>query len=702
MCQGRRDRAGVRVLRQWSQVAIVAVLACAISASTVRALPPLSVPLQPVVTTASTGEKPQSKVWRHGGFWWSVLPNSSGTWLRRLDGATWTDQLLLSSATNTTADVKSVGDVAHILLFRGTTSELASVEYVGGSNTYQFWSSRPGLSTVTLDAGVETATIDVDSQGRMWLASDASTTILVRYSDPPYGTWSAPLTLATGVSTDDISAVTALPNGTVGILWSNQNTRRFGFRVHADGSDPTAWSGDEVPASASALNVGLGMADDHLNFAVAADATLYAAVKTSYDTAGFVKIALLVRRPAGTWDSLYSVDEAGTRAIALLDEGSATITVVYTSTEGSGDIVYRESPLASIAFGPRATLIAGSLNDVTSTKQNITDDIVLLARTTSGSAAGVRLSRIATATPTPTDTTTSTPTWTATATQTSTLLPTTTASPTNTVTPTNTSTPTPTPSNTPTETPTNTSTQTPTVTASATRTAPSTETATATASPSASSTATATTTATITSSPTTSPTRTAEPTSTATATASPTPTPASICPPAPMSCRTPVSAQKGLLQLRDSGDDAGDRVRWKWLAGAATVTSEFGGPLNGEAYALCIYDGASNLVRALGIAGGGMCRTRPCWRQTGSGFKYSNRDLGSDGVSSLRLKAGGDGKARIVLRGMGGKLAMPDLAQLGSSVTVQLRRSGGGPCWGAVYSAPFARSDATEFKDKAD
>ena len=36
--------------------------------------------------------------------------------------------------------------------------------------------------------------------------------------------------------------------------------------------------------------------------AVAADGTLYAAVKTSYDSSGYPKIALLVRRPNGVWD----------------------------------------------------------------------------------------------------------------------------------------------------------------------------------------------------------------------------------------------------------------------------------------------------------------------------------------------------------------------------------------------------------------
>ena len=365
---------------------LAATVYVSLIASVAMALPPLSTTLQPISSGASTGEKPQSKVWRHDGSWWSVVPDSSGTWLRRLDGDTWTSQLKLSNATTGTADVRAIGDVAHILLYRGVTSELVSVEYSSGSNTYQAWSARPTPSTVTLDSGVEIATIDVDSQGRMWLASDASTTISVRYSDSPYSSWSAPIQLASGVSSDDISVVTALPNGTVGVLWSNQNTQRFGFRLHVDGNPPATWAADEVPASQSALNVGLGMADDHLNFAVASDSTLYAAVKTSYDTGGYPKIALLVRRPAGTWDDLYPVDTAGTRAIALLNETAGTISVVYTSTEGAGDIVYRESPTATIAFGARSTLIGGgNHNDVTSTKQNIDDEVVCLAQSTSAS-----------------------------------------------------------------------------------------------------------------------------------------------------------------------------------------------------------------------------------------------------------------------------------------------------------------------------
>ena len=83
----------------------------------------------------------------------------------------------------------------------------------------------------------------------------------------------------------------------IGVLWSNQNTDRFGFRYHVDGDDPSSWSSDEQPSSQTAENVGSGMADDHLNFAVASDGTIYAAIKTSYGSSSYPKIGLLVPPP---------------------------------------------------------------------------------------------------------------------------------------------------------------------------------------------------------------------------------------------------------------------------------------------------------------------------------------------------------------------------------------------------------------------
>ena len=335
--------------------------------------------LDPLIVEGNTGEKPQSKVWTHAGQWWMVMANPSGTWVWRLDGEAWTAVLQLSTA-RFRADVLPTGDVVHILLAKDTASKLASIEYVAGSpGTYQAWTSRPSLSNVPLDADAETATLALDTAGRMWVASDGHADIQVRYSDAPYATWSGPTAIATGVAADDISAITSL-GGRVGVMWSNQNSQRFGFRTHIDGSAPSAWSADEVPASASAQAIGLGMADDHLSVAVAADGTLYAAVKTSYETPGSPKIALLVRQPSGAWDPLHPVDGNGTRPIVILNEGQDRVMVAYRDTDNNGPIQYRESARSTIAFSAEGTLIADPAgNNVSSTKQRISGEVLVIA-----------------------------------------------------------------------------------------------------------------------------------------------------------------------------------------------------------------------------------------------------------------------------------------------------------------------------------
>ncbi len=336
--------------------------------------------------TTSTGEKPQSKVWTYNNAWYAVFPtntsgaSSAGTWVWKMQGTTWVEELKLSSRTDTKADVKVVGNLAHILLYADSNTQLASIEFNAGH--YQLWTTRTTLVSISLP-GSEIATIDQDFTGRMWIASRTNTgDIVVYYSDSPYGTWTGPVVLASGViANDDIDVITALPNGTIGVLWSNENAnvRRLGFRIHTDGADPNVWAADEVPASQSAVDgVGAGMADDHMNIAVGSDSTLYAAVKTSYDTAGYPKIALLVRHPNGTWDDLYGIDEAGTRPIILLDESQGVLTIIYTSSEGYNPIVYRQSPITNIAFGEKQTLRASSFNDASSMKTNINDEFVVI------------------------------------------------------------------------------------------------------------------------------------------------------------------------------------------------------------------------------------------------------------------------------------------------------------------------------------
>ena len=82
---------------------------------------------------------------------------------------------------------------------------------------------------------------------------------------------------------------------------------------------------------------------------------------------------------------------------------------------------------------------------------------------------------------------------------------------------------------------------------------------------------------------------------------------------------------------------------------------------------------------------------------------YRNRDASPSGTTAMKLKEGlVDGKASIAVVGKGVKVQMPDLSAVGGPVVAQLHRSGGGPCFGATFSAPFQKSDATIFRDTSD
>jgi hypothetical protein len=343
-------------------------------------------------STGTTTFKPQSKVWNYGGYWWAVIPvlaegsDPAGTYLWRLDGTTFTKLMKLSDSTNTFADAKALGNVTHILVVQGTddetainSAELVSIQFKDNSPsapTYEPWTVRTSNVSITLDSEFdEAATIDIDSQGRMWLASDANTVINVRWSDSDYSSWSSDIPLNTGhsVTDDDICAVTAF-NNKIGVLWSNQREDEFQFSYHLDSNnDASDWTAIETAAD------GNNIADDHINMAVhSSTGTIYAAVKTS--TGGNPQLALLVRNPTtGNW-SFYTVqNQGGTRPVALLNESENKIFVIYHPV-GDGDILYKYSALSPISFPSTASILddRDNFQDITSTKQSFTDEVLIM------------------------------------------------------------------------------------------------------------------------------------------------------------------------------------------------------------------------------------------------------------------------------------------------------------------------------------
>lgn len=204
--------------------------------------------------------------------------------------------------------------------------------------------------------------------------------------------------------------------------------------------------------------------------------------------------------------------------------------------------------------------------------------------------------------------------------------------------------------------------------------------------------------------PVTTPTATiAAPTETA-ATPTPTSTPTPLCPPAAASgCKKPTVSGKGSLQMRDRTPDSSDRFGWKWIKGEATTTADLGSPTTSTSYALCVYDGTGGLVTSANAPADGVCDGKPCWKATGSGFKYRKRDLsGSGTVNTFQIivKPGASGKAKLIVTGKAGVPAIPRLP-IALPVTAQLV-NGDGTCWQATFSSPRSTNQPDRFKSTPD
>jgi hypothetical protein len=146
------------------------------------------------------------------------------------------------------------------------------------------------------------------------------------------------------------------------------------------------------------------------------------------------------------------------------------------------------------------------------------------------------------------------------------------------------------------------------------------------------------------------------------------------------------------------------KYQWSWQKGAATTVADFGDPVGGDDYTLCVYDesGAPTLATGAVIPGGGTCKGKPCWKALGtSGIAYKDSKRLRYGIAAIKLKAGPDGKAQLQIKGQGATLPVPALpAPL--PLRVQLTAENGA-CFESVFSATgTTRNDAARYQGKSD
>ncbi len=354
-------------------------------ADAARAAEPVSYAGQtyPVGGPAPTEDKPQSKLWYNDGAWWALMRTTGGVYIHRL-GA---DHVWRSTGTVVDERLPSTGDA----LWDGTHLYVGSRVSNGAIRVLRF-SYDPSRDTYTMDAGfpkqiasggTESASIDRDSTGRLWVTftQGSPRRVYVAYSTTNDTTWSAPILVPVPdntVTSDDISGIVAF-SGRIGVMWSDQGNDVMRFAVHPDSAAPTAgWTVEDALS-------GPNLADDHLNLKSLADdgsGRLFAAVKTSRGDAGEPatdpSLVVLQRSGSGTWTHAVAaqVGDKLTRPQIALDGTNSRLYIVM-STESGGTVYYKSSPFGSLSFssGRGSTFIAapgGRINNASTTKQTVT------------------------------------------------------------------------------------------------------------------------------------------------------------------------------------------------------------------------------------------------------------------------------------------------------------------------------------------
>jgi len=349
-------------------------------------------------TSAPTGQKPQSKLWFAHDQWWGVLWDvvSRDFHIFGYDSTAnaWYDTgVLVDTRANLTTDVMYDGSLVYVLSAGSSSTDSThspKLRRYHFDATADSWLLDPGFPKQIANGGAEAFVLDKDSTGRLWVTYTQGSKVLITHSGKSDTEWVGKFELpahdAQKVSPDDISSVVAFDGDKIGVLWSNQQDGVFKmyWAWHRDADGDKTWS------TAIAYDMPEG-ADDHINLkSLVGDdhGRVYAMVKTSMNHPDDPLIHLLVLHGDETWTSHVFATKAEdlTRGIVLIDTAHRLLYGLAAGPCCAGGTVYYKTtsldapdfttsswvPFINSAAHPEA-------NNVTSTKQNLTDASGLMA-----------------------------------------------------------------------------------------------------------------------------------------------------------------------------------------------------------------------------------------------------------------------------------------------------------------------------------
>jgi cysteine-rich repeat protein len=169
--------------------------------------------------------------------------------------------------------------------------------------------------------------------------------------------------------------------------------------------------------------------------------------------------------------------------------------------------------------------------------------------------------------------------------------------------------------------------------------------------------------------------------------------------PAPGGCSSAVSGKSSFMLQKSMVDSTKDAIQWKWTGIDAVDKADFGAPSTSTGLTLCISD--ASISMGLTPFQGGFCGTKPCWSEKPTSHQYKDKAALAGGITSVQLKSGAAGKAKIQFKAKGANLGGLAGVTLDTPLLVRLVRSNSPICWEAVYSTTV-KDDGKTFKAKSD
>ena len=341
---------------------------------------------------AATGERAESKLFYTPDYkWWAVLgttsgPAGAGLYLYEHVNHVWVPRFKLPNS-DPWMKADTLFENPSTLFISGRDQKATSggnprmsVLYKYSYNGDGTWTELSAATPITT-ANPEVLTLTHDSLDRLWVTWEESSRIKVSNTQPGGTTFSAPVFLPLGTPTekvngDDVSAITSFGGADgprVGVMWSDQVARKFGFAWRDDDEPLGTWHVEDAYGNGvGGCAAGQLCGDDHIKLAVNGD-QVYASVKTSLNDGAHdpnAPLIVVLRRSAdGTWDSftVSLVSDNASRPILTLNP-EADLLHVFANYKG---VHVWESSLSNPEFTvtSRSRWTAGGTGNPTSTRQ---------------------------------------------------------------------------------------------------------------------------------------------------------------------------------------------------------------------------------------------------------------------------------------------------------------------------------------------